>query len=137
MSGKILVRPRMSISNVFAMVYNARRRKSNCAKKMPFFNIISYFFLFVKRAHFFLFSSARIDYYGRLLLADASHMMRFVPRASHLPCFCSHMRRIWGRIDEYGRRGCRGVTKLWQNGYNLVTNGYKMVKIITKWLQFD
>ena len=67
----------MSISNVFARVYNARKRKGQKKKKMSFFYIITYFFKKVKCAHFFLFSSARIDYYGRLLFTGASHMMCF------------------------------------------------------------
>ena len=67
----------MLISNVFAWVYNARRRKATARKKMSFFYIITYFFLFVKRAHFFLFSPARIDYYGRLLRHFMTHMMCF------------------------------------------------------------
>lgn len=44
------------------------------------------------------------------------------------------------RRDEYGRRKKaklrEKVTKRLQFGNKTVTNGYKMVKIMTKWLQF-
>ena len=84
----------MSISNVFARVYNARKRKATARKKMSFFYIITYFFLFVKRAHFFLFSPARIDYYGRLLSHFMAHMGLFwcsVPLALLLYAYEAHM----------------------------------------------
>ena len=93
------------------------RKFFNCAKKIIFFKIITYFFKKVKFAR-------------QLLLKKRAHMCRFTTRArisEYGAYFCPHIKRIWG---------CDG-------SFLPITNALtrekvtKWLQIVTKWLQID